>query len=183
MILDAAEALFADEGYARVTIRRIAEEAEVSQGTIYAAFGSKPALVAALTERAAGDASIGEVLAAVEAAATGEEVVRLVVGQTRDLVRHHSRTMAVLFDAAAVDQDIAALLSETEKIQRARFGQVTARLERLGALRPGVAPSDADRVLEYFVAPPSWHRMLELGWGWDDAGVFLTRAVCSALLR
>ncbi|WP_051813600.1 TetR/AcrR family transcriptional regulator [Streptomyces sp. NRRL S-340] len=182
-ILDTAEALFAEHGYPHVTIKRIADQAGVATGTVYAAFGTKPALVSALTERAADDPGIGEVLAAVQSATTGQEVVRLVVRQTCDLVRHHHRVMAVLFDAAAVDQDIAALLRETEDLQRARFGEVAELLGRLGALRPGVTGREAVRILEYFVAPPSWHRMLRIGWDWEDAHTFLSDAVCAALLR
>ncbi|MEV7864756.1 helix-turn-helix domain-containing protein [Streptomyces sp. NPDC088124] len=181
-ILDTAEALFADHGYARVTVKRVAEAAEVAQGTVYAAFGSKPALVAALTERAAGDAGIGDTLAAVERATTGEEVVRLVVRQTRDLGRRHSRSMTVLFEAAAVDQDIAELLRKTEELRRERYGRVASRLERLGALRPGITVSDAVRVLEYFVTPQSWHRTRQLGWDWERAEVFLVDVVGAALL-
>ncbi|MEU2424057.1 helix-turn-helix domain-containing protein [Streptomyces sp. NPDC007851] len=181
-VLDTAEALFAEHGYARVTIKRIAEEAEVAQGTVYAAFGSKAALVTALTERAAGDAGIGEVLVAIESAPTGDEVVRLVVRSIHDLVRHHRHTMTALFDAATVDHGVAALLDRIRQLERERFAVVTGRLERLGALRPGVTASDAVRVLEYFVTPPSWFRMLEIGWDWDGACVFLTDAVCAALL-
>ncbi len=182
-ILDTAEALFAEHGYAHVTIKRIAEEADVAQGTVYTAFGSKPALVSALTERAAGDTSIGDALTAVETAATGEEVLALVIANTGDLVRRHSRTMTVLFDAAALDPAIAALLRESEDLQRSRFRLVAGRLESLGALRDDVTESGAVRILEYFVTPLSWHRMLQLGWDWEDAGVFVTEAVCSALLR
>ncbi|MFD5753128.1 TetR/AcrR family transcriptional regulator [Streptomyces sp. NPDC127033] len=181
-ILDTAEALFAEHGYARVTVKRVAEAAEVAQGTVYAAFGSKPALVAALTERAAGDAGIGEALAAVEQAMTGEEVVRLMVRQTRDLGQRHNRCMTVLFEAAAVDQDIAELLRGTEELLRERYGRVARRLERLGALRPGVTVSDAVQVLEYFVTPQSWHRTRQLGWDWERAEVFLADAVVAALL-
>ncbi|MFC9426746.1 TetR/AcrR family transcriptional regulator [Streptomyces sp. NPDC056987] len=181
-ILDTAEALFAEHGYARVTVKRVAEAAEVAQGTVYAAFGSKPALVAALTQRAAGDAGIGEALAAVERATTGEEVVRLVVRQTRDLGQRHNRSMTVLFEAAAVDQDIAELLRRTEELRRERYGRVALRLETLGALRPGVTVSDAVQVLEYFVTPQSWHRTRQLGWDWERAEVFLVGAVDAALL-
>ncbi|MFE2939720.1 TetR/AcrR family transcriptional regulator [Streptomyces sp. NPDC059255] len=181
-VLDTAEALFAEHGYARVTIKRIAEAAEVAQGTVYAAFGSKPALVAALTERAAGDAGIGEALAAVERATTGEEVVRLVVRQTRDLGRRHNRSMTVLFEAAAVDQDIAELLCRTEELRRERYSRVALRLERLGALRPGITVSDAVQILEYFVTPQSWHRTRQLGWDWERAEVFLADVVAAALL-
>ncbi|MFJ7495144.1 TetR/AcrR family transcriptional regulator [Streptomyces sp. NPDC097727] len=182
-ILDTAEALFAEHGYPHVTIKSIADRAGVATGTVYAAFGSKPALVAALTARAADDPGIGDVLAAVESATDGQEVVRLVVSQTCDLVRHHHRTMTVLAEAAAIDQDIAVLLRETEDLQRARFGDVAEQLGRLGALRPGVTRRDAVRILEYFVTPPSWHRMLHIGWDWEGAHMFLREAVCSALLR
>lgn len=182
-ILDTAEVLFAEHGYPHVTVKRIADQAGVAPGTVYATFGAKPALVTALTARAAGDPGIGEVLAAVESATSGQEVVRLVVRQTCDLVRHHHRTMTVLADAAAVDQDIADLLRETEDLQRARFTGVAEQLEHLGALRPGVTPRDAVRILEYFVTPPSWHRMLHIGWDWESAHMFLREAVCAALLR
>ncbi|MFF4902759.1 TetR/AcrR family transcriptional regulator [Streptomyces sp. NPDC001068] len=181
-ILDTAEALFAEHGYARVTIKRIAEAADVAQGTVYGAFGSKPALVTALTERAADDAGIGEVLVAIRSVTTGDEVVRQVVRSIHDLVRHHRHTMIALFDAATVDQGVAALLDRIRQLERERFAQVTGRLEQLGALRPGVTASDAVRVLEYFVTPPSWFRMLEIGWDWEEACVFLEDAVCSALL-
>ncbi|MEU1268569.1 helix-turn-helix domain-containing protein [Streptomyces sp. NPDC005799] len=181
-ILDTAEALFAEHGYARITIKRIAEEADVAQGTVYAAFGSKPALVTALTERAADDSGIGEVLTAIEAAATGDEVVRLVVRSINDLVRRRRHTMTALFDAATVDQGVAALLDRIRQLERERFGLVAARLEQLGALRPGVTAGNTVRVLEYFVTPPSWFRMLEIGWDWEEACVFLTDAVCAAVL-
>ncbi|MEV7086505.1 helix-turn-helix domain-containing protein [Streptomyces sp. NPDC093085] len=181
-ILDAAETLFADHGYAQVTVKRVAEAAEVAQGTVYAAFGNKPALVAALAGRAAGDAGIGEALAAIERAATGEEVVRLMVRQTRDLVRRHGRSMTLLVDAAAVDQNLAVLLRDTEELRRERYSRVARRLERLGALRPGVTASDALRVLEYFVTPQSWLRTRQLGWEWEEAEVFLAEAAEAALL-
>ena len=47
-ILDAATALFADEGYERVTMRRIAERIEYSPTTIYLHFTDKNELLAAV---------------------------------------------------------------------------------------------------------------------------------------
>ena len=49
-ILDAAQELFATEGYERVTMRRIAEAIEYSPTTIYNHFEDKDALVYALCE-------------------------------------------------------------------------------------------------------------------------------------
>lgn len=51
-VLDAARALFLDRGFAATTIVGIAHRAQVSPETIYAVFGSKRALLAALLDLA-----------------------------------------------------------------------------------------------------------------------------------
>jgi AcrR family transcriptional regulator len=50
-ILDAAQMLFLDAGYAATTIAAIAAEAGVSVETIYKAFGGRPGLVRAIYQR------------------------------------------------------------------------------------------------------------------------------------
>src|SRR5690348_13433861 len=47
-ILDAARQVFAESGYAAATIEAVAAAAQVSVPTVYAVFGSKPRLLAAL---------------------------------------------------------------------------------------------------------------------------------------
>ena len=54
-ILDAALRLFARYGYAATPVRRIAEEAGVSQGLLYNYFDGKESLLRALFEQTAGD--------------------------------------------------------------------------------------------------------------------------------
>lgn len=75
-ILDAAERLFAEHGYARITIVRVAEAADVAANTVYAAFGTKAGLVVALMERGAAEPAIGRALDRVSKAADGAEAVR-----------------------------------------------------------------------------------------------------------
>jgi AcrR family transcriptional regulator len=50
-ILDAAERLFTEPGFAAATLDDIAEQARVTKGAVYHHFGSKPALFRAVVER------------------------------------------------------------------------------------------------------------------------------------
>src|SRR6056300_1447222 len=51
-ILDAAEQLFADSGYAATSIRRIADETGVNPALVHYYFGNKKALLQKVMERA-----------------------------------------------------------------------------------------------------------------------------------
>src|SRR3954462_952069 len=51
-VLDAAQQLFLDDGYAATTLASIAAAASVSVETVYKAFGSKAGLVRAIRDRA-----------------------------------------------------------------------------------------------------------------------------------
>lgn len=51
-ILDAAEILFADQGFLKTSVDQVADAAEVSVGTVYFYFKNKEALLAALFEEA-----------------------------------------------------------------------------------------------------------------------------------
>ncbi|MFI6424314.1 TetR/AcrR family transcriptional regulator [Promicromonospora sp. NPDC050880] len=180
-ILDAAEALFAEQGYSRVTIGRIAQEAGVAQGTVYASFGSKTALIRGLTERAAEDGSIGAALAAIDEASDGRTIVDLSVRSTGDLVRRHGRFMAVLVGNAAVDPVIGETFEGTERLLRERFRRIVERLDAVGALRPGLTTTRATDVLTYYLGPESWLRLRGLGWGWPACQDWLRREVLFAL--
>ncbi len=180
-ILDAAEALFAEHGYSRVTIGRIAQEAGVAQGTVYASFGNKIALIRALTERAAEDDSIGAALAVVAEASDAREIAGVVVRGTGDVVRRHGRMMAVLVESASADTEIGEISAETERLLRERFRMVSARLATVGALRPGLTTARAADVLTYYVGPESWLRLRGLGWSWQACQDWLRRELLFAL--
>ena len=54
-ILQAAHAVFAQDGYYRATVDAVAERAEVGKGTIYLYFDNKEAILAELTLQALGE--------------------------------------------------------------------------------------------------------------------------------
>ncbi|MFD6138326.1 TetR/AcrR family transcriptional regulator [Promicromonospora sp. NPDC060271] len=180
-ILDTAEALFAEHGYPRVTIARIAQEAGVAQGTVYASFGNKLALVRGLTERAAEDDRISSALSAIAKASDGGEIAGLAARSTGDVVRRHGRLMAVLVNNAAADTEIGEIFAGTNRLLRERFRLIAARLAAVGALRPGMTTARATDVLMYYLSPESWLRLRGLGWGWPACQDWLRRELLFAL--
>lgn len=135
-ILDAAEHLFHERGYAATTIEALAEEADVAIGSIYARFAGKEGLYLALVDRAltANEAYLAEAYASSDSPreqvlATGEAYLRFhrdhpfafrLIG-LRDLERSHdprhrdtrkrviARQQAMLDDiAAAIERAVAA---------------------------------------------------------------------------
>lgn len=181
-ILDAAETLFAQDGYARVTIGRIAQAAGVAPNTVYVAFGTKVGLVRGLTERASGEDSIQETLATIAGADDAVEIVDLAVTSAGDVVHRHSRLMTVLVANASADPEIGATFQGTERLLRERFGLITSRLEVLGALRAGLTTDRATDVLAYYLSPESWLRLGALGWAPDDQTTWVREQVRVALL-
>ncbi|MFE7507365.1 TetR/AcrR family transcriptional regulator [Promicromonospora sp. NPDC057488] len=181
-ILDAAEELFAQDGFARVTIGRIAQAAGVAQNTVYVAFGNKVGLVRGLTERASGEDSIQETLAAIEASDDAGTIVDLAVRSTGDFVHRHQRLMTVLIVNAAADPEIGATFQGTERVLRERFGLIPARLATLGALRPDLSVDRATDLLAYYLSPESWLRLAALGWDPDAGGAWLRGQLRLALL-
>jgi AcrR family transcriptional regulator len=181
-ILDAAETLFAQDGYARVTIGRIAQAAGVSPNTVYVAFGTKVGLVRGLTERASGEDSIQETLAMIAEADDADRIVDLAVRSTGDVVHRHSRLMTVLVANASADPEIGATFQGTERLLRERFGLITARLGALGALRAGLTTDRATDALVYYLSPESWLRLDALGWDPEDQTAWLRERVRYALL-
>ncbi|HEX4984291.1 MAG TPA: helix-turn-helix domain-containing protein, partial [Ilumatobacteraceae bacterium] len=73
-IVEAAGALFEANGYARTTIREIAEQADVASDTVYAVFGSKARVLTALIDaRLAPGADVANVMDRPEARAVRDE--------------------------------------------------------------------------------------------------------------
>lgn len=80
-ILDAAARVFHEQGYAAATTNDIADEADVSVGSLYQYFPNKDALLVALTARHIEDTTAGlaDLLSGLEAEAGFDVILRAVV--------------------------------------------------------------------------------------------------------
>lgn len=182
-IIEAAQELFASQGYACTTVAQIAEAAQVAANTVYTSVGGKPQLLAAITESGTGDPDVAGTLAAVARATDPAEVIRLTAAGTRRVNQRRAKAVAVLLDSAQADPAAAEMLRTTVRAYRDALATLARRLEDLGALRPPDLNRAAD-VLWYLFGWMSWRILItDLHWSWDEAEQWLAQRGIDALLE
>src|SRR3954451_14196395 len=107
-ILQAARRLFAERGYARTTVRDIAESAGVSAQTVYDSIGSKQALVARLNDLIDQEAEIPRIVG--ESMASRDPVVMASTAArvTRSILEHCADILRAMVSGAAAETELAA---------------------------------------------------------------------------
>ena len=113
-ICDAAERLLLSNGYAKMTVSAIAQEAGVSTQTVYAVFGSKRGIIATTLDRAVRTSNIFEMHQHSLTSANIYEAMRL----TAELVRQVHEQERPIFDllrgAGALDPELALIENKRE---------------------------------------------------------------------
>ena len=182
-IIEAAQELFACQGYARTTVAQIAEAARVAANTVYTSVGGKPQLLAAITEGGTGDPDVAETLTAVARTTDPAEVIRLTAAGTRRVNERRAKAVAVLLDSAQADPAAAETLRVTVCRYRDALEILARRLEDLGAVEPPDLNRAAD-VFWYLFGWMSWRILItDLQWSWDEAEQWLARQGIDALLK
>ena len=170
-ILAAAHELFLRQGYARTTIRQIADRADVAWQTVYAVFGGKPAILSAVFDVAvAGDDEPVPVperpfVQAISDAGDPREKARIFARHLRDTGARIAPVLAVIESAATTDPEIAALWRELQDQLLRGMTMAANGLHQQGALRPGLGVARAADIL-WFYAGPWAYRGLVTGRGW-----------------
>jgi AcrR family transcriptional regulator len=181
-IIEAAQELFACQGYARTTVAQIAEAARVAANTVYTSVGGKPQLLAAITEGGTGDPGVAETLTAVGQATDPAEVIWLTAAGTRRVNQRRAQAVAVLLDSAQADSAAAEMLRVAVRYYRDALATVARRLGDLGAVQPPDLNRAAD-IFWYLFGWTSWRTLVaDLGWSWDDAEQWLAQRGVEALL-
>src|SRR5438067_4978 len=164
-ILDAAQKLFGDHGYAATTVEAIAGAAGVATDTVYATFANKAGVLHALLDVRVG----GDDLPVALLDRPGPQAVRAEPTQRRQLAGFAADVAAILErarpvddimrGAAAADPEIAALRA---KMQRARFEnmrKLAGWLAEKGGFRGGIDSEVAAGII-WTVASPEVHGLL-----------------------
>ena len=187
-VLDAAERLFLDQGYATTAIGTIAEAAAVSPETIYKAFRGKPGLVRAIRERRlAGKGPL--------AAESRSDHTRRMETDPRKLVAEWGRLTAevapmvspillLVRDAAAADPDMATRRSEMDADRLRRMTLNARHLHKAGHVRAGISVATTADVLWTYSSPEVYELLvLKCGWSPKRYGTFVGESIAAALLR
>lgn len=189
-IRDAAAELFVADGYAATTITAIAERADVSAPTVYAAFGTKAALLSeaidvalagddepvALADRPEAQAPAGEPTPS-EAAATFARIGTTVLIRAGMLLR--AADAAAQQDPDLHPRWLAGHRGRLQDMTGAAHGFAAA-----GFLRDDITIDEAARLL-WALTDPGTYCSFRLILGDDDAAYeqWLARTIATSLLR
>jgi AcrR family transcriptional regulator len=189
-ILGAARDLLLADGYGRTTIGRVAAAAGVSAESVYKTFGSKAALAKAVYDvTLVGDDEPVALrdrpeFAALLAETDPRRTLELYAGVGRTLWDRLGPLLAVVLDgAAAGDRDLVEFVATIRRESHAGASGVVARLDAMGALRPGLTVERAGDELWMLIQPESYRLLVGVrGWSMDELQAWLARSAVAALL-
>lgn len=172
-------------------MQAIADEAGVHVQTIYLAYSTKAAVLAATATRlVAGDEdpdshpSERRWAREIMAAADPVRKVRLYVRHVRDVAPRIVRLIDMLRATSPADPDVAAFLAHMQEGRREGPYALLAPLADAGQLRDGLTRAAAADIA-YALASADTFRALvdDRGWSWARAESWIADQLCRALLR
>lgn len=162
-IARAARQLFGERGYAATSVEAVAETAGVAPRTVYAAFGTKKNILAAICDEWLAEAGVMESVAEGMAQRSLRRRLAVAARASRAQWQAERGVVGMLEGAAASDAEVARMVAgwKTDRAQalRALFLGVESEL------RPGVAPGHAGAVLRALVAFEVYSELVQ-GEGW-----------------
>lgn len=186
-VLDAAERLFLERGYAGTTVAAVARDAGVSAELVYKTLGGKTGLVREIQRRGllgAGPVPAPERSDAV--AATDIDARTLLREWSRFTIEVGPRTAPILLlvrAAAAHDAELADLLEEMTAQHLERMALNARRLLTHPGVRPGLTAGYIRDVLWTYTAPELYDRLVgQRGWSLEDYAEFVFRGMAGQLL-
>ncbi len=188
-VLDSAQSLFEERGYAGTTMEAIANAAGVAVDTVYATFGTKRRVLSALLDvRVGGDDQPVAVIDRPE-----PQAVRLEPDQKRQIEMFASSIAPiierarpvddVMRGAASVDPEIAALRARIQQVRYESMRQFVSWLAANGPLRTGLTEEDAGAVV-WTLTSPEVHRLLrsERSWSVERYAAWLEDTLARTML-
>jgi AcrR family transcriptional regulator len=186
LIVDAATDLFTSQGYARTTVRAIAERAGVAPDTVYASFGTKVRILTALIDARLAPPGVANVMDRPEAQAVRDEADQLrqlrLFAQDMAAVSTRVRpTYEVMRTASAVEPEVGAVFAEMERHRLDNMRRLATWLAANGPLR--VDEERAGEII-WVLTSPDVARMLCDTRGWSEAehAAWLEAILAAALL-
>ena len=143
LILASARRRFADDGYARTSLKTIAADVGVSVQTIYDSVGAKADLVRRLNDLIDDEAQVGELAATLATETDPRAVVTVPARITRRIHERCGDLVRADFEAARAEAELAEVAEEGGRRHRRGAARVAARLAELGALAEGLTVADA----------------------------------------
>jgi AcrR family transcriptional regulator len=169
----AAETLFLRDGYARTTMKAIAEQAGVSEKTMYLTYATKANLLRDVIQVAVRGDEAPETLAdrpewRAVMAGPPDEVFARFAALNASLMTRTAPIIALAESAAAVDPELAEHRARAHATARADLHALAVELKRRSALAPGVSEQDAADTMYAIANDVSVYLRLTTECGWNE---------------
>ena len=188
-ILEAAQRLFEEEGYAATTMSAIAAEAGVALKTVYIAFETKSGVLRGLWNMLLrgdeGDAPVAEREWYLEVLGEPdpERQLRLTARNSREVKQRIGPLFEVISSAAPIDPDIEALWGRIQTEFHANQRTIAESLRKKRALKSGVSVDRAADILWTINHPGVWQLLVtERGWTPEQYERWCADLACAQLL-
>lgn len=175
-VLEAARALFLEQGYATTTVAQVARRAGVNVDTVYATVGRKSELVRAVVESAisGGDLAVPalerDYVRRIRAASTAEAKIDLYAAALVQMAPRTAPVFKALQEAALSDADCASLHSEITQRRAANMRLFAADLRATGSVRPDLSDDEVADVV-WAMNSSEYYLLLVTGRGWTPGQV------------
>ena len=188
-IVGAATRLFEEQGYGATSIAAVAAAAEGSPQTIYAAFGSKPALLGAAIDVAlAGDDEPIPVFdregsQAAVGAPTPADAARAFARSATAVLARAGRIVAAADAAAQTDPELMAMCIGGHQGRYQDFQRTAQAFEAAGFLRAGLTADGAADLMWALASPDSYRAFTVIrSWTTEQFEAWLVDAVGRSVL-
>ena len=181
-IARAARSLFSERGYAATSIEVVAEEAGVAARTVYAIFGGKKAILAAICEEWLAEAGVMQTVAEGMAEPDVRRRLALVAHSSRRQWESERGVASMLEGAAASDAEVAKMLAGWKADRVRSLHAVVEGLE--GELRGGMDSRRAGAIIRALTSAEVYSELVAgEGWTADEYEQWLRALLRSVLLR
>jgi AcrR family transcriptional regulator len=188
-IVAAATELFLSHGYVGASLNQVAARAGVARPTVFAAFGSKPALLRQVLDQAlAGDDAPVAVaerpwFAPVWTATTPIAVLDAYAEVCLLIGSRAARLFETVRQAADDSAEVAELWENLKNNRRIGAMTIIARIQTLGPIASGLDTATAADIL-WVYNDPALYAALVLGRDWSESAFrhWLATTMCASLL-
>jgi AcrR family transcriptional regulator len=186
-VVEAASRRFLREGFAGTTIARIAEDAGVSEETVYKAFGNKIALVRAIRDQALAGAGPVHAERRSDMMQASEDDPRAIIRGwgvlAMEVAPRVAPVLLLVREAAASDRELARLQAEMDAARLTRMAHNARTLLKGGHLRSGITLDAATDVLWTYSSPELYELLvIRRRWSLERYGRFIADSMICALL-
>ncbi|MBV9683549.1 MAG: TetR/AcrR family transcriptional regulator [Solirubrobacterales bacterium] len=182
-IVEAARAVFAQDGFHRAPVEAVARRADVARATVYYQFDSRLGLIEAVLDDVERRGGQQRVLTAVALADAIEATRRAFEEGSRFWAAEHI-LVRKLIGLAAADPEIRQLVVQRDRNRLALVTRLAERLRAQRRLRPGCSIQTAIQTLWLLSSFEAFDQLFTgQGLAADDIAAFLFELAVRALLR